>query len=141
MTGKQVRVGIAILVIRDGKVLLGHRAEKAKDTGGIYEPGTWTLPGGKQEYGETVLQGAAREVREETGLEIDNLQVFGVSDDIQPDRQYVTIQVLAGSSAGEPRVMEPEKEDDWQWFDPDLLPERLYSPSEQFLMAYLAKRT
>ena len=43
---KQVRVGLAVLILREGKVLLGHRAAARKDTGGIFEPDTWTVPGG-----------------------------------------------------------------------------------------------
>ena len=65
-----VRVGLAVLILKDGKVLLGHRSAHRKDTGGRFEPDTWTVPGGKQEFGETMYEGAVREVREETGLKI-----------------------------------------------------------------------
>ncbi len=36
--------------------------------------------------------------------------------------------------------MEPTKEDDWQWFDLDRLPEKLYSPTRKFIEAYLKLR-
>lgn len=36
--------------------------------------------------------------------------------------------------------MEPTKEDDWQWYDLDKLPEKLYSPSRKFIETYLEKR-
>ncbi len=133
-----VRVGLAVLVLREGKILLGHRSAKRKDTGGIFEPDTWTVPGGKQEFGESMFEGAAREVREETGLEIGVPELFSASDDVQPDRHFVTLQFVARSAEGEPQVMEPEKEDEWRWFSPDGLPENLYSPTRRFLEKYFA---
>lgn len=134
---RQVRVGMAVLILREGKVLLGHRAAKRKDTGGIFEPDTWTVPGGKMEFGETMAEGAVREVREETGLEIRNVRLFGASDDMQPDRHFVTLRFTAECPEGEPRVMEPEKEDDWRWFPLDALPRNLYTPTKRFLKSYL----
>ncbi len=133
-----IKVGIGVLVTRDNRILLGHRVVKGKDTGGIYEPDSWCLPGGKQEYGETILEGAVREVKEETGLDIQNIKIFGAADDIAPDRHFVTIWVTAEACAGEAAVMEPDKQDQWQWFDPDELPDHMYSPSEKFIDAYLA---
>lgn len=130
-----IKVGIGVMVLRGNCVLMGHRV--GKDTGGIYEPGSWCLPGGKQEYDETILEGAAREVLEETGLVIHNPRIFGVGDDIQPDRHFVTSWVIACADEGEPRVAEPDKQDEWRWFPLDALPERLYSPSVQFIDAYL----
>ena len=132
-----VRVGLAILILKDGKVLLGHRSASRKDTGGIFEPDTWTVPGGKQEFGETMFDGAVREVREETGIEVSDLELFSANDDMQPDRHYVTLLFIARYCSGEPRVMEPEKEDDWRWFPLDDLPENLYSPTRRFLDKYL----
>lgn len=132
-----VRVGLAVLILKDGKVLLGHRSAHRKDTGGIFEPDTWTVPGGKQEFGETMYEGAVREVREETGLKISDPELFSASDDVQPDRHFVTLQFIARSVCGEPKVMEPEKEDDWKWFPFDDLPDNLYSPTRRFLDKYL----
>ena len=36
-----VRVGLAVMILKEGKVLLGHRSANRKDTGGIFEPDTW----------------------------------------------------------------------------------------------------
>lgn len=43
-----IKVEIGIMVLKENKILLGHRVESAKDTGGIYEPGSWCLPGGNR---------------------------------------------------------------------------------------------
>lgn len=132
----QVRVGIGVIVKNGDKILLGHRAVNRKDTGGIFEPDTWTLPGGKQEFAETVFEGAIREVKEETNLDIEDLEILGVSDDIQPNKHYVTIQVIANKFFGTLKAMEPTKEDDWKWFDLDNLPDNIYSPSKKMIDKY-----
>ncbi len=134
-----IRVGIGVMILNGNKILLGHRAKNKKDTGGIYEVDCWTLPGGKQEYDETFLDGAKREVKEETNLDIDDLELFGAADDIQPDRHYITMHIIAKKYNGEPQVMEPTKEDEWKWFDLDHLPKNLYSPSKKFIETYKNK--
>ena len=135
-----IKTGVGVMILNQGKILLGHRSSKRKDTGGIFEPDTWTLPGGKQEYSETVFDTAIREIKEETNLDISQLEVFSVSDDFQADRHFVTIEVIAKHYSGELRVMEPIKEDEWKWFSFDELPENLYSPSKKFIEKYLNKR-
>lgn len=131
-----IKVGLGIMIKDGNKVLLGHRTKERKDTGGIFEPDSWTFPGGKQEFDETVIEGAIREVKEETNLDISDIKVFNVSDDIQPNKHYVTIQLIASSYSGELRVMEPLKEDKWEWFDLDNLPSNLYSPTKKFIEKY-----
>ena len=134
---KYIKIGIGVMILDGNKILLGHRAKDKKDTGGIFEVDCWTLPGGKQEYNETFFDGAKREVKEETNLDIDELELFDAADDIQPDRHYITMHVIAKKHSGELKIMEPTKEDKWKWFDLDNLPEKLYSPSKKFIENYL----
>ena len=135
-----IQIGIGVMLLDDDKILLGHRATNKKDTGGIYETDCWALPGGKQEYDEMFFDGAKREVKEETNLDIDKLELFGAADDIQPDRHYITMHVIAREFSGKLKVMEPESEDEWRWFSLDKLPDSLYSPSEKFIKAYLESK-
>ena len=135
-----IKIGIGVMLLDDDKILLGHRATNKKDTGGIYETDCWTLPGGKQEYDETFFEGAKREVKEETNLDIDKLELFGAADDIQPDRHYITMHVIAREFSGKLKVMEPGSEDEWRRFSLDKLPDTLYSPSEKFIKAYLESK-
>ena len=137
---KYIKIGIGVIVLNGNKILLGHRAKDRKDTGGIYETDCWTIPGGKQKYNETFFEGAKREVKEETNLDIDDLELFGIADDIQPDRHYLTIHIIANKYSGELKVMEPTKEDEWEWFELDKLPEKIYSPSKKFIEAYLKRK-
>ena len=131
-----IKVGIGVLIVNDNKVLLGHRCNKYKDTGGIHEPDSWTCPGGKQEYDETMLECAIRETKEETNLDIEDLEIIGASDDIGEDRHFITIHVLAKNATGELQVMEPNKIDEWKWFDINDLPTNIYSPSRKTIETY-----
>ncbi len=135
-----IKVGVGAMILDGNKILLGHRSKTRKDTGGIYEPDTWSLPGGKQEYSETVYETIIREVKEETNLDIVNPKVFSVSDDFQTDRHFVTIEMITNEFSGELKIMEPEKEDEWRWFDLNELPNNIYSPSKKFIEKYLEER-
>ena len=133
---KVIKTGIGVMLIKDNKILLGHRVNKAKDTGGIYEPDTWTFPGGKQEYEETIIETAIRETKEETDLDLKNVVVFTATDEFQTDRHYVTIGVISSSYEGEIKVMEPNKIDEWKWFDLNNLPNNIYTPSKNMIDEY-----
>jgi len=132
----QVRVGVSAIIMDDNKILLGHRSKNKKDTGGIVGRDTWSLPGGKQEYDETIIECAIRETKEECNLDIVDPKIIYASDDIAPDRHFVTITTIASNYSGEVKVMEPDKEDEWKWFDINNLPDNLYPPSKQGIVYY-----
>ena len=71
----------ALLADDDGRVLLALWNEDA-------EP-LWTVPGGGVELDETVAEAAVREVREETGYEIELVRVLGVDSFVLPGEQAV----------------------------------------------------
>ena len=71
-------VGVAVLVFKQGRLLLGRRR---KSPGA----GSWQLPGGLLEKSETVFDAAQREVLEETGLGISQLQPGPYTNNIFPD--------------------------------------------------------
>lgn len=135
---KIIKAGVGVLIFNEkGELLLGRRFINAVDTGGLYEPGSWNCPGGKQEYEETIVEAAIREVKEETNLDISDVEVFGASDDIEDGKHFVNVHLIAKSYSGELKVMEPEKIDIWQWFPMDKLPENLYSSSRETINFYL----
>ncbi|MEM1401144.1 MAG: NUDIX hydrolase [Pseudomonadota bacterium] len=86
-------VGVGVVVFRDGQVLLVKRGKPPRQ-------GTWALPGGRQEWGETIFQAACREVAEETGLVIEPLAILTAVDSLTPDDQgeiayhYTLVEVL-----------------------------------------------
>ena len=119
----EVAVGVGVFLIRHGKVLLGERH-------GSHGVGTWALPGGHLEFGESVESCAQREVLEETGLEITDVKNIAFTNDIfeKEGKHYVTLFVIAGQCDGEPVVIEPDKCKGWSWFDWAALPSPLFTP-------------
>jgi len=110
------KVGLGVIVIRDGKILLGERLSERGT--GMYQ-----IAGGHLEFGETFEEGARREVREETGLtDIIVKGVVSVGNDIAFDAHYITVGLLAESLSGEPSCPEPDESRNWQWYDLDNLP-------------------
>ncbi len=71
-------VGVGVVVWKDGLVLLIRRGKPPR-------AGTWSLPGGRQELGESVREAAIREVREETGIEIAVGNLLDVVDSLTAD--------------------------------------------------------
>lgn len=117
------RIGVGCIVQKDGKVLLGQRK-------GSHSMGTWNLPGGHLEFGETVEECAARELLEETGLKPLSLRLGPWVENFMDDGQkhYITIFVYADSFEGEPQLLEPHKCTGWEWFTWDHLPDPLFAP-------------
>lgn len=106
------------VVVQDarGRVLLGRR------DGSAYGHGLWGLPGGGVESGEGLPEAAARELHEETGLEVPPgaLSVLGVRRYAVDGVQGTDFLFLARSWAGEPRPL--HKTSEVAWFEPGRLP-------------------
>ena len=134
---KHVRVGFGIMVVRAGKVLLGKRGEDpAKADTELHLEGTWTMPGGKLEYGESFEEGAKRELAEETGMTLSKMRILCVNNDMNEHAHFITIGFLAKTFSGEPKVMEPDEITDWKWFELHQLPHNMYSPSKKIIECY-----
>lgn len=119
---------IGIYIVRDGKLLLFLRNSE-------HAGGTWCPPGGHIEYGESFLEAARREAREESGVEFNDVQVMGVTSDVYPEegRHYITVHTKPAEYSGEPRLAEPDKFDDMRWFELASLPDNLFPANKHFL--------
>lgn len=117
---------MAVIVVRDGKVLLGKRKN-------AHGNGTWCFPGGHLEFGESWDDCAARETMEEAGISIKNIRFAAATNDIFREKHYVTLFMLADYGSGEVRIMEPEKCGEWGWFTWENLPGPLFLPIQNLL--------
>jgi 8-oxo-dGTP diphosphatase len=116
------RPGVGVLIVRDGKVLLGKRR-------GSHGEGSWAPPGGHVDPGEGPEETARREVLEETGLIIERPRTGPVTEDRFPEgKHYLTTFVIAEAPEGEPQNLEPHKCEGWEWFSWDALPTPLFLP-------------
>ncbi len=75
-------VGVGAVIVEEGRVLLVRRGTEPLK-------GHWTLPGGLLEVGEALEAGVVREVREETGLAVEPIELIELLDRIQRDGERV----------------------------------------------------
>jgi ADP-ribose pyrophosphatase YjhB (NUDIX family) len=132
-------VGVGVVVWRGDKFLLVKRGKEPNK-------GQWSIPGGAQQLGETVYAAAAREVREETGLDIKVRCLVDVVDGIMRDDQdevlyhYTLVDVLAESLEGDPVAADDAAAVGWFTLD-DLQGLRLWSETERIIRESAEKRS
>ncbi|GIG55745.1 hypothetical protein Lfu02_01170 [Longispora fulva] len=114
-------VDLHVLLRRDdGKLLLARRA------GAVYASGMWHLPSGHLEPGEPLADGAAREAREELGIDIDldDLRLVHVMHHQASGQEpRVGFFFEADRWTGDPVNAEPDRCSGLAWVEPDALPE------------------
>lgn len=98
------------------------------------------MPGGKMHFHESFEDGIYRETLEETWLKInkDALKIISITNDMVPDKHFITIGFLCEDVEWEPQVMEPDEITKWERFDLQNLPEPIFFPSEKVIKNYLA---
>lgn len=124
----QVRVWVGVIIVKNEKVLLLKRINSHWDS-------TWCFPGGHLEFWESWQDCAKRETREETNLELKNIEFAWVTNDIftLENKHYNTIFMTWEYSSGELKNLEPHKCENLDWFDIDNLPKPLFLPIENLL--------
>jgi 8-oxo-dGTP diphosphatase len=126
---KTPRIGVNVFVKKEGKILLGQR------TGGTGE-GQWCLPGGKLEFNERLEVCALREVKEECGIDLQEIKFVNLNSDPRGHEHWIHIN-YEGETEQEPVLVEPECFTAWGWFRPDQLPDPVFFGHRKLIDAYL----
>lgn len=122
--------GVVVLIEHQGTVLLGRRR-------GGYGAGKWGLPQGYIEFDEDFLTAAVREVKEETGLDVEIRSILNVvSNLLAPGLHTLAIVLLAGVIRGEPCA--GDDLDSLEWVPlTGPLPEMAFEADERIVQRYL----
>jgi 8-oxo-dGTP diphosphatase len=126
-------VGVATVVVKDGKILIGKDTRKGEAVFGV--------PGGHWESGETLKECAAREVKEESGAICENVNLVSVYDFYREDKgkSYVTIGMKADYVSGNLSDLHEEGRLDWDWYAPeDALKLNLFPADKVLIERYLS---
>ena len=125
--------GVVVLIEEQGQVLLGRRS-------GSYGAGKWGLPMGYIEFEEDFLTAATREVKEETGLNIETRSIISVvSNFLSPGVHTLAIVLLACVVDGEARA--GDDLDAVEWFPLEgPLPEIAFEADQHIIERYAKTR-
>ena len=130
MSEERPKVGVGTFILKDGKILLGKRK-------GSHGQAEYASAGGHLEYGETILDAALREIKEECGIKVKNLRVLCVCDLLSyMPKHYIDIGVYAEWESGEPQTLEPDKCEGWAWYDLDNLPDKQFGCLSAYIEAH-----
>ncbi|KAL8257241.1 hypothetical protein R6Q59_029282 [Mikania micrantha] len=127
---EQPEVGVAVFIINnDNKILIGRRRS-------LYvAANTYGLPAGHLELGESYEECAAREVKEETGLDIKNIELLSPNN-IYYDAMHLNVTYMRAHLSDPnqtPQNIEPDKCEGWEWYDLNNLPEPMFEPLREML--------
>lgn len=131
-----ITVGAGVLLSDEhDRILLQHRTDN----------GLWGIPGGGMEIGESLEVTARREVFEETGLEVEDLTLFGVFSGPELFYEYpngdqvcnVSVVYLSRKFRGR-LAADPDESYAVRFFEPADLPRAISPPNQPILQAYLA---
>ncbi len=109
---KPIRKAVRCYLIKDNEVVV-TKYKKGNKKEGYYD-----IPGGKIEEGESPKQTAIREMKEETGIEIQNLKYKGIMTIEYLDRLFIFDTFITKEYEGEPQEFE---ENTSEWIDIDEL--------------------
>ncbi len=133
-----IGVGCGALIFNDkGEVLLMKRSKNSKN-----QALWWSQPGGSVDFGEKVTAAVKREIMEELGIAVELwAEVSHIDHIIKNEKQHwLAVSYLARVKKGMPKIMEPHKCDELQWFSLAALPKKLTQTTRETIKSYLEKK-
>jgi len=124
------------MIIKNNTILLGSRKSS-------HGAGEFAGPGGHLEVGESIETCALRELAEEAGpdIRVKNMRFLCfINLKRYLPKHYAHIHMVADWASGDPKVMEPDKQDGWDWYDLDDLPQPLFAAMPEVIEAYKTGR-
>ena len=129
------KVNVDILVVRDGKILLGLLTEKWNYKGRE----VYGVPGRDIRFGEKICDTVKRNIKEEFGCNVTNYKIISVNANYALGNHYIGIGVVAEID-GEPKLLLPEDWKEWRWFSKDEIPENLFPAARNLIECYLKNK-
>jgi 8-oxo-dGTP diphosphatase len=127
-------IGCVVLVIKENKILLGKRKNG-------YGAGMYGVPGGRVEVGEKLEVCARRELVEETGPVGKDIQYVGVIKESQGSYDFVHFVFKCQEFSGEPTNVEPNKCENWEWYELNHLPTNILPGHFQAINMLIANQS
>lgn len=134
--------GVGVILTRKGKVVMCQRLPGSPGSG------FWQGAGGKIEPGESYLSAAVRELKEESGLDIERVRFeflyAGPAPRIDPTKGMYSLYIARVELADdeEPQRTEPDKHSDWVWYEKeDALKLKMFEPIPKIIKGILYSLT
>lgn len=129
------KIGVGIIITNEkGEILIGKRKGSHANL--------YSIPGGHFERGETFEEAAAREAKEEMGIDIRNPKVIALTNNLKTYKKegvhHISVILLVTDFIGVPKNIEPDKCDGWFWVNPKKLPLPHFDASQRGVECWLA---
>ena len=128
---RYIQIGLQAFVFRENLLLMGIRKN-------AFAAGTYGVPGGRLEFGESFDETIARELLEETGMTVTSSRLFGVCNNTFPEgSHHVQLGFVVECGSDVPENLEPEKCIGWEFININTLPNNINPATLGLLQQFL----